>query len=172
MRQANGPPLLQRDDGVHGRELWRSDGTAVGTGRVFAINTTLEPQGSYPCSRCSVPQRFGGRPISPAGTSTAGYELWSTNGTQAGTQLLKHINRGVINSVPQQFATVGSKLLSPAARRAAWSSGRATAPRTPPSSLRTPTPARPGRTPERACGGRRVGVLRRRQRHAGHGALA
>ncbi len=42
----NGTLFFQATDGVHGNELWRSNGTAAGTQMVKDINPG--PNGSYP----------------------------------------------------------------------------------------------------------------------------
>jgi ELWxxDGT repeat protein len=104
MRQANGPPLLQRDDGVHGRELWRSDGTAVGTGRVFAINTTLDPQGSY-----AVQSLFGAATL----WGTAYFAGWDVN---SGLRALVDERDPGRHAAPQAYQPGRHQLRAPAIR--------------------------------------------------------
>ncbi|MGH9004096.1 MAG: ELWxxDGT repeat protein, partial [Acidimicrobiia bacterium] len=91
----DGAPLLfAATDGTHGIELWRSDGTSGGT---FMVSDIL------PGSSSSVPAeltRVAGGLLSPgrlffrAFEGTAGNELWKTDGTAAGTVLVKDIRPG------------------------------------------------------------------------------
>jgi ELWxxDGT repeat protein len=76
------------DDGVHGRELWRTDGTAAGTAMVKDIN---------PGSAASNVGNLGnlnGTLFFTADDGTHGSELWKSDGTAAGTTLVKDINPG------------------------------------------------------------------------------
>ena len=76
------------DDGINGFELWKSDGTPGGATLVKDIN----PAGD------AVPQ-FGGQPGAvldgvlyfAADNRTSGRELWRTDGTEAGTWMVKNI---------------------------------------------------------------------------------
>ncbi len=75
-----------------GRELWVTDGTAEGTQLLLDIN----PSADYP--NYSDPANFkqvaGGRAIFTANDGSRGSELWVTDGTPGGTQLIKDINPG------------------------------------------------------------------------------
>jgi ELWxxDGT repeat protein len=93
----NGVLYFSANDGIRGRELWRSDGTANGTTLVRDINGGT---GS------SISDQFGGgssfdrsRFVNinntlyfAANDGTFGTELWRSDGTNAGTQLVRNIN--------------------------------------------------------------------------------
>lgn len=86
------------DDGVKGRELWVTDGTTAGTVMVRDINIrngqTLALIGS-PNSESSNPTGlhvWKNKLYFSASNGTGGQELWSSDGTSAGTVLIKDIN--------------------------------------------------------------------------------
>lgn len=93
-----------------GRELWRTDGTAGGTTLVkdimpgaassFNLNSTLSStlftNGSY---------------LLFAANTSAGNELWKSDGSAAGTVLLKDINAGIDSSNPDHFMQLNSIVL-------------------------------------------------------------
>src|SRR5207249_5968447 len=72
-------------DGVHGSELWKSDGTESGTVMVKDINPGSS--GSYPYDQTVVK----GTLFFTADDGTTGRELWKSDGTEAGTVLVKDI---------------------------------------------------------------------------------
>jgi len=76
------------DDGVHGEELWISDGTEAGTKIVKEIQEGAE--GSFPRKLRDV----DGTLYFIANNDTYGSELWRSDGTEEGTVLVKDINRG------------------------------------------------------------------------------
>jgi ELWxxDGT repeat protein len=80
--------LFSADDGIHGRELWISDGSAQGTRLLFDIE---------PGAASSAPhglRRVGNRVVFAARTQQHGFELWSSDGTAAGTALLRDLYPG------------------------------------------------------------------------------
>jgi ELWxxDGT repeat protein len=92
------------DDGVHGNELWVSDGTTAGTKLVKDINPGIES--SFPIYL----KVFNGSLIFQAYNPDQGVELWISDGSTAGTHILKDINPGVGNSSPSTFAAFKGKL--------------------------------------------------------------
>ncbi len=99
----NGIVYFAATDGVHGSELWRSDGTTAGTVMVKDINAGAagsQPDGFTP---------FNGRLIFSANDGAHGFEPWISDGTSAGTVLLKDLAAGTLSSAPGYFTVVGAK---------------------------------------------------------------
>jgi ELWxxDGT repeat protein len=76
--------FFEADDGIHGGELWTSDGTEAGTTMVDDIS----PGGSYPGSLTDV----NGSLFFAADDGIHGGELWTSDGTEAGTTMVADIN--------------------------------------------------------------------------------
>src|SRR5262249_43368529 len=97
-------------DGVHGNELWKSDGTAVGTVLVKDIFPGTSffgiPNSSDPGNLTAV----GNTLFFSAGDGINGRELWKSDGTEAGTVLVKDIEPGFGGSGPGNFTAVGNTL--------------------------------------------------------------
>ncbi len=73
--------FFRADDGVHGKELWVSGGTAAST--VVVKDIVPGKEGSAPWDFCL----FGGRVYFSAWTPSAGREPWVTDGTAQGTRM-------------------------------------------------------------------------------------
>ncbi|XXF75317.1 hypothetical protein P2318_19840 [Myxococcaceae bacterium GXIMD 01537] len=104
------------DDGVHGRELWRSDGTAEGTVLVKDIlpgrAPSLTPERSVrPIPAMSRLTVAGSAVYFAANDGEHGYELWKSDGTEEGTVLVKDILPGAEGSslMLAPFLAVGRK---------------------------------------------------------------
>ncbi len=97
--------------------LWRTDGTTAGTVLVASI-TPAEPNpflsGVSPCAV------FGGRLYLSADDGASGYELWSTDGTAAGTVRVKDIVAGASGSYPRNLTVQGDHLLFSPVGSALW----------------------------------------------------
>lgn len=85
----NGIIYFSADDGIHGNELWRSDGTGLGTYLIADINIGLE--GANPSGMTEYKEIIYFR----AYTEEYGYELWRSDGTASGTYMVKDIYPGV-----------------------------------------------------------------------------
>jgi ELWxxDGT repeat protein len=92
-----------------GYELYRTDGTAAGTTLVKDIIA-----GSSSGSPSFMTQIGGNKLIFRATTSTStatGIELWMSDGTASGTQLLKDINPGTSSSTPTNLKALNDKVI-------------------------------------------------------------
>lgn len=98
------------EDGVHGFQLWKSDGTRAGTG---LVKGTSSNDSYYPAGLTNV----AGRLFFVTSDRAHGPELWVSDGTSAGTRLVKDIEPGGRNGsldfrddTPPSLAAVGHTL--------------------------------------------------------------
>ncbi len=84
--------FFQADDGTNGSELWVSDGTEMGTHFVKDLN----PNGNgFTSNQGSITHAYtNGKVVFSATTPATGLELFVTDGTENGTQLLKEFSPG------------------------------------------------------------------------------
>lgn len=108
---------FRANNGTNGKELWKTDGTSDGTtmvknicadgGLIFRIIIGPPPIGSI-CS--SAPDGFTTLDnilLFVANDGINGIELWRTDGTDAGTVMVKNIYPGIVSSNPDYLTVVG-----------------------------------------------------------------
>jgi len=98
MTEMNGVLFFTADDGVHGRELWRSDGSEQGTLLVKDIR-------SGSSSSIGLLTEMNGMLFFPANDGQHGDELWKSDGSEQGTVLVKDIRLGSASFVPPTSLT-------------------------------------------------------------------
>ncbi|MEM7130959.1 MAG: ELWxxDGT repeat protein [Chloroflexota bacterium] len=104
-------------DDYDGRELWRSDGTESGTELIKVIASGLyngsQPQGFAGISISDNTRSIVGTNyvIFSADHQTYGRELWRTDGTEEGTELVVDIHPGSDSSLPAAITSMGDYVL-------------------------------------------------------------
>lgn len=87
------------DDGAHGRELWKTDGTPGGTAFIKDLATSVvDVDAEVPATADTLFDAFavvGTTLYFTADDGVHGNELWKSNGTAAGTVLVKDITAAV-----------------------------------------------------------------------------
>lgn len=98
-------------DDVNGLELWRTDGTAAGTQLVKDIRPGTA-NGVYVPSSSQTKRFYLWNDVLyfTANEGTNGVELWKSDGTASGTELVKNINTSNLDSYPTDFAEYNGKL--------------------------------------------------------------
>lgn len=91
-------------DGIHGAEIWKTDGTAIGTD--LLIDAIPGSQGvNY-----NQPILFNGKIYFSGYSVNEGNELWVTDGTAAGTHIVKDIRPGTTSSNIRAMVVYNNKL--------------------------------------------------------------
>ncbi|MEZ6120232.1 MAG: hypothetical protein R3C28_27175 [Pirellulaceae bacterium] len=83
------------NDGIHGNEVWRTDGTVDGTAMVRDIAPGFP--GSTVLSCCGF-GAVGDRIVFSATNSEFGNQVWGTDGTEVGTEVLTNTQDGAFNA--------------------------------------------------------------------------
>lgn len=97
----------------NGRELWISDGTAIGTTLLLDVAPGA-PSGlsvGYEAFAWTRWHATGSRVFFAADDGVHGSELWATDGTPAGTSLVVDLEPGSAGSAPADFSLLGADLL-------------------------------------------------------------
>ena len=93
LSNVNGNLYFRATDGVHGYQLWQSDGTAAGTTVVDEIKASAQ----FTITKFT---NVNGSFYFSANDGSHGYELWKTDGTAAGISLVSDIQLGAVSSYP------------------------------------------------------------------------
>ncbi len=106
----NGALFFANDDPAHGVELWRSDGTAAGTGLFLDINPGTA--GSFPGNFAVANNTL----YFSATTAVGSSGLWSSNGTVTGTKAVANFNSqpqgtALFENIPDAFAVIGNTMV-------------------------------------------------------------
>ncbi|MGL4511920.1 MAG: ELWxxDGT repeat protein [Lacipirellulaceae bacterium] len=105
---ADGVLYFFANDGVTGNELWRSDGSEAGTVLVKDIDPVTRFFGTPPnTSRIT---NVNGSLYFAANDGVNGWELWKSDGTDAGTVRVKDIRIGGDSSSPTNLTNVAGTL--------------------------------------------------------------
>ncbi len=100
----NGTLFFVGNTAANGNELWKSDGTELGTTMVKDINPgTANPSIGKITS-------YNGKVYFRAFNPTDGYELWKSDGTEAGTVILKEFAAGNGNIDPSNIIEFNGSL--------------------------------------------------------------
>lgn len=90
--ELNGKLYFAANDDVHGYELWVTDGTVAGTQMVVDINTNAATNGIYIATEMRLFTLMNDKLYFLADDGTHGIEMWASDGSAAGTHMLKDIN--------------------------------------------------------------------------------
>jgi ELWxxDGT repeat protein len=107
----NGALFFTADDGSHGQELWKSDGSTTGTAMVKDINTESEVGSSpYELTEVNGVLYFSADDGAIDGVGSYGNELWRSDGTSSGTQVVKDVYAGADSAFPMFLANCNGTL--------------------------------------------------------------
>jgi ELWxxDGT repeat protein len=99
------------NDGKHGVELWKTDGTNRGTKLVKNVHPSSRSEASDTGNLVALGKWL----FFTAKDGKHGVELWKSDGTVKGTRVVKHIKTGKMGSNPDSLTVFGGGLLFAAA---------------------------------------------------------
>lgn len=106
----NGTLFFSAYDNTNGRELWKSDGTDAGTVLVKDIYIGTNNSMVNSASASDYMANMNGILYFAATDAVSGTELWRSDGTDAGTVMVKDINVGTLSSSPQNIININGVL--------------------------------------------------------------
>ncbi|HUT23892.1 MAG TPA: hypothetical protein VM492_06090 [Sumerlaeia bacterium] len=106
---SDGLLFLLADDGINGVELWRSDGTAGGTFMAKNIGAGALPLIPSPTTTAFLGVGLGSL-LFPAKDDANGAEIWTSDGSEAGTHIALDVNNLHGSSSPESLTDVNGTL--------------------------------------------------------------
>ena len=108
LAELDGVGFFFHNDGVHGSELWRTDGTALGTYLLRDLCPGI--CGAAQLNSIGALATVGGAVFFAASDGVHGVELWLTDGSALGTRPVRDIHPGYGSSEPGSFIAVSGQL--------------------------------------------------------------
>jgi ELWxxDGT repeat protein len=108
---ADGAVYFFATDGTAAPGLFKSDGTAAGTALVKDLSPAVPPAPGALAPTPAALAAAGGKVFFPWDDGATGTELWASDGTKAGTKLVKDLAPAAASSQPQLFGEAGGKLV-------------------------------------------------------------
>jgi ELWxxDGT repeat protein len=107
LTNVNGTLFFAADDGVHGRQLWKSDGSAAGTVLVTDLSPGGDPRYLTNVNGTVFFSAYDGTP----GYQDQAYQVWKSDGTAAGTKVVQDIpNPNAFGQIPFHLTNVNGTL--------------------------------------------------------------
>lgn len=104
----NGELYFTADDGVHGRELFKTDGTTITL--VKDINVGSGSSSNHSDNMMAMLEENGFLYFFAEDTSGTGYDLWETDGTETGTVKVLELNTNEGSGLNLNFKKLGNSL--------------------------------------------------------------
>lgn len=104
----NGELYFTADDGVHGRELFKTDGITITL--VKDINVGSGSSSNHSDNMMAMLEENGLLYFFAEDTSGTGYDLWKTDGTEAGTIKVSELNTNEVTGLNLNFKKLGNSL--------------------------------------------------------------
>lgn len=106
----NGEAYFYGNDGSNGIELWKTDGTPGGTVMVRDINSGTDV-GIVDSEDVKQIVVLNNKVVFMAATAGEGYELWTSDGTSSGTQMVVDYMPGTSSLYPIHFIVYNNKVI-------------------------------------------------------------